>query len=626
MEGLGPVTDADAVDASDARRHVQVLVADDRNRELLAEWLDDTYTVTAPATEDGVTETFDCALVDADAFTRYRDRIETWKTDAHPVFLPVVLVSDTLPSEDLDPADWDDIDGLYVIDEVVDTPVEQSVLHRRLANLLERRTLSHRLADDLERSERRFRALFDGTPDPVFVLSPAHELRYVNDALRDLFAVDDSLLGRSLPDLSVFSAETAAAIGELVDQRFAGERPPTEIVTFDTPDGGSRYAELNVGTIETGADADAAVVIMRDVTERRERARRFEQIAESVSEVIWMTDADGEDLLYLSPGFEALTGRPAAEFGDDPAAFLDIVHPDDREDYVADVADLVRSGEDGSRHAEIRIQRPDGETRWIEVDVYAVTHGDEVLRYVGLAEDITELKRRERDLEAKNERLDRFASLVSHDLRNPLQAATTRLELARERDEPEHLDHVEENLARMDRLVTDILNLARQGEAVTDPEPVAVDDLAVRAWAAVDHGTATLVAETGATLDADPDRLVQLFENLFRNAIEHAGTEATVRIGLLPDDTGFYVEDDGPGVPPDERESVFEMGYTTRETGTGFGLAIVREIAEAHGWLVAVTDGCTERDGAETDESPADDAAVRGNGGARFVFTNVDIR
>ena len=582
---------------------VQVLLADDRNRELLTDWLADTYTVTAPTAADEVTDDFDCCLVDTDAFARYRDRIETWKARAHPVFLPVVLVSDTLPSERLDPPDWADIDGLYVVDEVVDTPVEQSVLHRRLANLLERRHLSRQLADDLERSEQRFRALFDGTSDPVFVLSPTHDLRYANDALRGLAVTDG--------ELSPFSAGTAAVVGELVDRRLAGDDATTEVVTYRTLDGESRSAEVNVDTIETPADDDAAVVIMRDVTERREREERFQQIADSVSEVIWMVDADGERLLYLSPGFEALTGRSPEEFGDDPEAFLDLVHPDDRQTYADGLADLFRSRDTTHREFELRFTRPDGELRWVEVTVYAVTDGAHVLRYVGLAEDITETKRRERDLEAKNERLDQFASLVSHDLRNPLQAAKTRLEIARERDDPEHLDDVERNLDRMDRLVSDILTLARQGESVTEAETVTLDSIARRAWASLDAPDATLVTEADAAVAADPDRLVQLFENLFRNALEHGGDGVTVTVGLLPDDTGFYVEDDGPGIPPDDRPSVFDMGYSTRREGTGFGLPIVREIAEAHGWFAAVTDGC------------GDDAD--GTGGARFVFTNVEF-
>jgi PAS domain S-box-containing protein len=293
---------------------------------------------------------------------------------------------------------------------------------------------------------------------------------------------------------------------------------------------------------------------------------------------------------YTSPGFEALPGRAPEKFGDDPEAFLDLFHPEDRQAYADGMAALFSSRDTEGQEFELGFRRPDGELRWVEVAVYAVTEGDYVLRYVGLIEDITETKRRERDLQAKNERLDQFASLVSHDLRNPLQAAKTRLELAQETDEPEHLAHVDRNLDRMDRLVSDILTLARQGKSVTETERIALDTAANRAWASLDAPAATLVTDTEAAVAAD---------------------DATVRVGRLPDDTGFYVEDDGPGVPPEDRESVFDMGYSTRREGTGFGLPIVREIADAHGWFAAVTDGPT--DGAD------------GTGGARFVFTNVEF-
>ncbi|MGQ4555618.1 ATP-binding protein [Halobellus sp. GM3] len=103
---------------------------------------------------------------------------------------------------------------------------------------------------------------------------------------------------------------------------------------------------------------------------------------------------------------------------------------------------------------------------------------------------------------------------------------------------------------------------------------------------------------------ADSDRLQNLFENLFRNAVEHAGESATVRVGLL-DGRGFYVEDDGAGIPTEERDRVFDLGHSTADRGTGYGLAIVKWIADAHGWEVSVTDG-TE-------------------GGARFEFTDVEF-
>ncbi len=74
-----------------------------------------------------------------------------------------------------------------------------------------------------------------------------------------------------------------------------------------------------------------------------------------------------------------------------------------------------------------------------------------------------------------------------------------------------------------------------------------------------------------------------------RNAVEHGGEDVTVTVGELDD--GFYVEDDGPGIPENARDNVFDVGYSTTEDGTGFGLSIVKQVADAHGWTIRVTDG-----------------------------------
>jgi signal transduction histidine kinase len=110
-------------------------------------------------------------------------------------------------------------------------------------------------------------------------------------------------------------------------------------------------------------------------------------------------------------------------------------------------------------------------------------------------------------------------------------------------------------------------------------------------------------------LEAEWQRLRQLFENLFRNAVEHGGDQVSVTIGELED--GFYVADDGPGIPAEDRQSVFEYGESTAEDGTGLGLAIVRRVAEAHGWTVSVTDSDTggarlEVSGIDESTPPAD--------------------
>lgn len=195
----------------------------------------------------------------------------------------------------------------------------------------------------------------------------------------------------------------------------------------------------------------------------------------------------------------------------------------------------------------------------------------------------------QRSLEQKNERLNEFASIVSHDLRNPLNVATGRLELAAGECDSEHLEDAGRALTRMEDLIEDLLTLARQGEAISETETVSLQSLVDMSWSNVDVGKARLVNETALTVEADPDRLRQLFENLFRNAVDHAGEDVTVTIG--DHETGFFVEDDGPGIDAQRREAVFRSGYSTKEHGTGFGLSIVREIVDAHGWRIRATEG-----------------------------------
>ena len=217
--------------------------------------------------------------------------------------------------------------------------------------------------------------------------------------------------------------------------------------------------------------------------------------------------------------------------------------------------------------------------------------------------DITERKHREQELRRQNDRLEEFAGVVSHDLRNPLRVAQGRLELAHEECESEHLDAVATAHDRMSTLIEDLLTLAREGDSVSEQEPLALADVSERCWQNAEIADATIQTPINRTIQADEGRLAQLLENLIRNAVEHGGEGVTVTIGELDD--GFYVEDDGPGIPEDEREDVFEAGYSTAEEGTGFGLSIAKQVADAHGWDVRVTDGS--------------------DGGARFEIAGVEF-
>ncbi|MCU4801140.1 ATP-binding protein [Halobacteria archaeon HArc-gm2] len=270
---------------------------------------------------------------------------------------------------------------------------------------------------------------------------------------------------------------------------------------------------------------------------------------------------------------------------------------------------------DGNGSFVPEFARYDDESREFDVTVsplttVAGTHGHSLVVH-----DVTATRRQIRDLEQQSAQLERFASTLSHDLRNPLTVADGYAELAYESGDVSHLESTLDAHERMAQIIDDVLTLSREGRTIDEPERVDLGRVVRNAWSSTETGRATLVVEPDAdvTVYADRTRLQSVFENLFRNAVEHgipvdAGESGehpnlTVRVGRLGD--GFYVEDDGPGVPPAEREQVFEYEYTTNEKGTGLGLAIVEAIAQAHGWSVTMTEGTT--------------------GGARLEFSEVDV-
>jgi PAS domain S-box-containing protein len=260
-----------------------------------------------------------------------------------------------------------------------------------------------------------------------------------------------------------------------------------------------------------------------------------------------------------------------------------------------------------SQESEMRDQISidiDGERRYYDVDISPIY--DQRDKFTGravLIRDITEKERRQRQLERQkdqlkrqksqlerqNERLEDFASIVSHDLRNPINVVSGRVELARSDPRDEHFDEMEEGLERMEAIIDDMLMMARQGQAVSTTELVSLPTIAEEAWSNVDTKSASIEIDSSREIQADRGRLLQIFENLFRNAIDHGCRDVSLRVGDIED--GFFVEDDGPGIPEEERDDVLEKGYTTAEDGTGFGLSIVQTAVEAHGWDIAVTDG-----------------------------------
>lgn len=248
---------------------------------------------------------------------------------------------------------------------------------------------------------------------------------------------------------------------------------------------------------------------------------------------------------------------------------------------------LPIDGSPAAVDAPVTIER-DGEARQFDVTVTELQSGSVGLSMLLSLSDITHRERYRAELERQNDRLERFAGMVSHDLRNPISVARGHLELVTEDIDHASLDEVDQALARMEALIDDLLDLARHGRPIDETTPVDVCAVAADAWAFVDSGEAEFTCTVDTRLDADPDRLQQLFENLFRNAIEHGGPGVAVRVVALDGEAGFAVEDTGVGIDPAVRDDLFEPGVSTDADGTGFGMPIVKEIVDAHRWTIDV--------------------------------------
>ncbi|MFW5949541.1 MAG: ATP-binding protein [Halolamina sp.] len=341
---------------------------------------------------------------------------------------------------------------------------------------------------------------------------------------------------------------------------------------------------------------------VRQHAERYRSTERYRALFEEGAGPMVVHDADTGQVIDANPQFATLLG-----YDPERASELDISHIVPGEaPYTTERAmsrlSAAAAGEPQTfewEHCTADGGRVPVEVTLTRMDVAGAG------RVLATVRDVTAQRRNERRLEAQNERLDEFASMVSHDLRNPLNVVNGRLELVRSTADDErvceHAAAAERATERMHDLIEELLAVARTDERNLAITAVPIRRAVNRAWAALSAGEATLtLAVDDVPIRADEGQLIRLFENLFRNAVEHAGPAVSVRVEGVPG--GFAVVDDGPGIASAERDRVFESGYSTAADGTGYGLDIVQRIVDAHGWSVSLAEG---------------------DGGARFELTGV---
>ena len=454
---------------------------------------------------------------------------------------------------------------------------------------------------ELERTNTVLRTVVENLPMGVLVEDVERDVLMANDQLGDTLGIpidSEGVIGRDcaaaaeeFKGLFSDSDEFIRGISERLEQRELVQSEELHLT-----DGRVVERDYVPYTLPEG---EANLWLYRDVTTRKQQRQELEQANEFLEQTQnvanvggWEFDLRTESLRWTDEVYRIhgvnMDFEPTVEDA------VEFYHPEDQA-TIQDAVERVTT-ESEPYDLVLRIVTADNEVRWVRTRGEPWREEGEIVGVRGTFQDITERIERQ-------QRLEEFTSVVSHDLRNPLNVATGRLDLIAEECDSNHLDSLQRALDRMEALIEDLLSLAREGKEVTDTQPVDIATTVNRCWENVEMEQGRLITTIDRNVWADRSRLKQVFENLFRNAVEHGRADTTVMVGGLDD--GFYVEDDGPGIPPAERDAVFEAGHSHSANGTGFGLSIVKQIINAHDWQIRVTDGS--------------------DGGARFEITNVNF-
>jgi PAS domain S-box-containing protein len=309
-----------------------------------------------------------------------------------------------------------------------------------------------------------------------------------------------------------------------------------------------------------------------------------------------------------SASFARLHGRDLGPFLSTIEGYGEEIHPEDRERLLRAFSEAAESR--GELHLEYRVLRPDGALRWLESrGELQVDPAGRPLRLVGVAADVTGRKRAEREAVEALQARDQVLAVVSHDLRNllgPIQAGAALMQEGAPAGAPQHrhLERIQRSAAQMERLIQDLLDVARAEAGRLTLERRPLDPASLLAEVAEIHRPLAaqrrirLAAAAGEDLPpvaGDPGRLLQVLGNLVGNACKFTPEGGAVTLGAEAAGAGevrFSVADTGPGIPESDRPHLFEAfwqsarhasGGAAGSGGTGLGLSITKRLVEAHG-------------------------------------------
>ncbi|MGA9672077.1 MAG: PAS domain S-box protein [Terracidiphilus sp.] len=493
-------------------------------------------------------------------------------------------------------------------------------------------TERRRAEQALIESENRFRVMADGCPTPMWVSDTEGGIQFTNRKFREFCGNSHEEVDGRKWQLLIHSDDLQEIVSET--NRAVREQTPFKAeARVRRADGEWRWLFMcSEPRLSQDGEFLGHVGLSADITERKQSLQalqsseeKFRQLAENIREVFRIVPIAVDESLYVSPAYEQIWGRSMESIYGNPESWREAVHPDDREqsDYMA-----AHQLEGEPVDVEYRIQTPDGQKKWIRDRAFPIRDkAGDLIRIVGIAEEITERKRYEAELiraredaNAANQAKSRFLANMSHEIRTPMNGVIGMIQVLLQTDlSPEqlrYLDVAQTSGRTLLSLIDNILDLSKIEAERMEIESADFDlgltiERLIAGWRLQANAkgiqfTSRLAPAVPAYLQGDPGRLCQILNNLMANAIKFTEHGAiTLSVNLVESDgdkitARFAVADTGVGIHQDNVAQLFspftqaDASTTRKYGGTGLGLAICKQLAEMMGGSIGVESRETE--------------------------------
>jgi len=342
-----------------------------------------------------------------------------------------------------------------------------------------------------------------------------------------------------------------------------------------------KLAEILAKNTET---AIKKVNLLEDLRRsERESEEKYSTLVEEARDPVFIVQ-DGK-FVFVNQRVTEILDIPRDEL--EGNEFITHVHPEDR-DMVAELHRKRMMGEEVESQYEMRILDSNGDTINMQFNTSTISYNGETAVMV-ISRDVSGFKDEQREIKRQNEKLENFASVLSHDLRNPLNVASGYTDMLMEENSFEELEEIKNAHSRMENIIDDILELTKNSKPVESFEKLDLESVASKAWKNVSTEGSKLNVESDTYIMGHESRVLRVFENIFRNAIEH-NDKTEITVGKIENNnkSGFYIQNTGKPIQKDKLGKIFDYGYSGKEDGTGIGLSTVKNIVDAHGWDIEV--------------------------------------